>query len=163
MVGRGDPVGLFQPRWFYDSMILRLCSVEKRQQHDPEIHHFLQRRKMTNLYGFLPTKWHRRKALWARRSPKKCEDWKDLGWMSRGSSLLWEWWGAGTGCPERLWMPHSWRCSRPGWMGPWAAWSSIKCGGWRPCLWQGGWSFVILEVPSNLGHSVILISPCRKI
>ena len=20
---------------------------------------------------------------------------------------------------------------------PWAAWSSIKCGGWQPCLWQG--------------------------
>jgi len=31
--------------------------------------------------------------------------------------------GAGTGCPEKLWMPHPWRCSRPGWMGPWAAWS----------------------------------------
>ena len=59
-------------------------------------------------------------------------------------------------CPERLWMPHPWRCSRPGWMGPWAAWSSIKCGGWWPCLWQGGWSFMILEVPSSPGHSVIL-------
>jgi len=33
-------------------------------------------------------------------------------------------------CPERLWMPHPWRCSRPGWMGPWAAWSGIKCEGW---------------------------------
>ena len=21
-------------------------------------------------------------------------------------------------CPERLWMPHPWRCSRPDWMGP---------------------------------------------
>ena len=21
-------------------------------------------------------------------------------------------------CPEKLWMPHLWRCSRPGWMGP---------------------------------------------
>ena len=47
-------------------------------------------------------------------------------------------------------------CSRPGWMGPWAAWSSIKCGGWWPCLWQGVWRFMILEVPSNPGHSVIL-------
>ena len=37
-----------------------------------------------------------------------------------------------------------------------AAWSYIKCGGWWPCLWQGGWRFMILEVPSNLGHSVIL-------
>ena len=29
-------------------------------------------------------------------------------------------------CPERLWMPHPWRRSRPGWMGTWAAWSGIK-------------------------------------
>ena len=81
---------------------------------------------------------------------------EDLGWLSRGSSLLWEWWGAGTGCPERLWMPHPWRCSRPAWMGAWAAWSSIKWGGWWPCLWWGSWRFMILEVPSNPGHSVIL-------
>ena len=58
--------------------------------------------------------------------------------------------------PERLWMPHPWRCSRPGWMGPWAAWAGMKCGGWWPCLWQGGWSFMILGVSSNLGHSMIL-------
>jgi len=25
-----------------------------------------------------------------------------------------EWWGTGTGCPEKLWMPHPWRQSRPG-------------------------------------------------
>ena len=50
-------------------------------------------------------------------------------------------------CPERLWMPHPWRCSGPGWMGPWAAWSSIRYGGWWPCMRQGGWSFMILEVP----------------
>ena len=55
-------------------------------------------------------------------------------------------------CQERLWMPHPWRCSRPDWMGPWAAWSSIKCGGWWLCTWQGGWRFMILEVPSNPGH-----------
>ena len=80
----------------------------------------------------------------------------DSGWISGGSSLLWEWQGAGTGCPERLWMPHLWRCSKPGWMGPWAAWSSITCGGWWPCLWQGGWRFMIHEVSSNPSHSVIL-------
>jgi len=33
----------------------------------------------------------------------------------------------GTGCPERLWMPHPCRHSRPGWMWLWAAWSS----GWK--------------------------------
>ena len=39
-------------------------------------------------------------------------------------------------CPERLWMPHPWRCSRPSWMGPWATLSSTKSGGFWPCLWQ---------------------------
>jgi len=34
-----------------------------------------------------------------------------------------------TGCPRRLWMPHPWRHSRPGWMWLWAAWSA----GWWPC------------------------------
>ena len=33
--------------------------------------------------------------------------------------------------PERLWMPHHpWRCSRPGWMGPWAACSSTSPVSW---------------------------------
>ena len=81
---------------------------------------------------------------------------EDLGWISGASSFLWEWWGAGTaahrgcGCPI-----HPWRCSRPGWMGPWAAWAGIKCGGWWPCMQQGGWSFMILGVPSNTSHSMI--------
>ena len=81
---------------------------------------------------------------------------EDLGWISEGSSLLWGWWSAGTGCPEKLWMPHPWRCSRPGWMGPWAAWSSIKCEGWWPWLQQRDRRLMILEVPSNPSHSVIL-------
>ena len=58
--------------------------------------------------------------------------------------------------PERLWIPHPWRCSRPGWMGPWAAWSSTRSEGWWLCLQQGDWNLMILEVPSNPGHSVIL-------
>ena len=58
-------------------------------------------------------------------------------------------------------MPRPWRCSRPGWMGLWAAWSSITYGGWWPCLWQGGWSLVILEVPSNPSHSMILRQKIR--
>jgi len=40
---------------------------------------------------------------------------------------------------EKLWMPHPWKCSRPGWMGLWATWSAERC----PCSWQGfgtGWS-----------------------
>lgn len=48
--------------------------------------------------------------------------------LSRFSfSLPREWWGAGTGRPERPRMPHPWRCPRPGRMGFWTAWSSIKC------------------------------------
>jgi len=31
----------------------------------------------------------------------------------RGSVSLRGWWGTGTGCLERLWMPHPWKCSRP--------------------------------------------------
>ena len=31
-----------------------------------------------------------------------------------------------------------------------------QCEGWWPCLWRGRWRFMILEDPSNLGHSVIL-------
>ena len=41
----------------------------------------------------------------------------------------------GTG-PENLWMAHPWKCSRPGWMGLWATWSSGGC----PCPWQGVWN-----------------------
>ena len=70
------------------------------------------------------------------------------------SSLLWEWWGAGTGCPET--MLHPWRCSRPGWMGSCAVWSSVKCGDWQPCLWYGSCNLIISEVSSNTSHSIIL-------
>jgi len=38
-------------------------------------------------------------------------------------------------CPEKLWVPHPWRCSRLGWMVPRATWSSR----WQPCprQWVG--------------------------
>ena len=74
----------------------------------------------------------------------------DLG----GSSLQGEWWGAGTGCPERLWMPCPWRCSRPSWMGPWATWSS-KWASWWPCL-AGGLEIHDPWGPFQPSHSVIL-------
>mgnify|MGYP001858495769 CR=1 FL=1 len=35
-------------------------------------------------------------------------------------------------------------------------WVHIKYGGWRPCLWQGGWSLVVLEDPSNPSHALVL-------
>jgi len=47
------------------------------------------------------------------------------------------WWGPGPGCLEKLWVLHPWRCSRPGWMGSWATWSS----GWCLCLWKGSWNW----------------------
>jgi len=52
-------------------------------------------------------------------------------------------------CSE-LWVLHPWRCSRPGWMGPSAAWAG---GGTQPMA--GGWSSVIFKVPSNPSHSMI--------
>ena len=59
-------------------------------------------------------------------------------------------------CPRRLWMPHPWRHSRPGWMWLWAAWSS----GWRPCTQQGVgtgwamWSFSINKKCRSKGVSL---------
>ena len=38
----------------------------------------------------------------------------------------------------------------------WAAWAGFKRGGWWPCLCWGGWSFMILGVPSNPHHSMAL-------
>jgi len=76
--------------------------------------------------------------------------------MSGGSFLLRERWGAGTGCPERLWMPHLWRCSKQSWMEPWGTWPSTWFSGGQSCLWQVGWNVMILELSSNPGHSVIL-------
>ena len=37
--------------------------------------------------------------------------------------------------PEKLWMPHPWRHSRPGWTGLSAAWSC----GWHPCPQMAFW------------------------
>jgi len=49
-------------------------------------------------------------------------------------------------CPEKLWVPHPWRHSRPAWMGPWAAGS----GGWQPCTQQGSLlELLLLEYPSH--------------
>lgn len=41
--------------------------------------------------------------------------------------------GTGTGCPEKVWMSHPQRCSRPSWIGPCGTW----CGGRCPCSLQG--------------------------
>jgi len=36
----------------------------------------------------------------------------------------------------RMLVPHSWKHSRPGWMGLWGTCSSWRC----PCSLQGGWT-----------------------
>jgi len=36
--------------------------------------------------------------------------------------------------------------------------SNSRSGGWWPCLWQGDWNFMILGIPSNPSHSMILWS-----
>lgn len=63
-------------------------------------------------------------------------------------------WGAAQ-LPIEAVMPRPYRRSRPGLMGLWAAWFSfnVEVGG-PACV--RGWRFVILGVPSKLGHSVIL-------
>ena len=58
---------------------------------------------------------------------------KIFGWILGGSFSPRGWWCTGTDCPERLWMPHSWRHSRQGWLCLWTAW-------WQRCPWQGGWN-----------------------
>jgi len=60
---------------------------------------------------------------------------EDLDWISgevldRESGEVLDQLPRGCGCPI-----HPWRCGRPGWMGPWAAWAGIECGGWWPCVW----------------------------
>ena len=53
--------------------------------------------------------------------------------------------------PGEAVVPHPWRHSRPGWMGPWAA----ELVGGSPAHGTGrGW--VGFGVPSNPNHSVIL-------
>lgn len=46
-------------------------------------------------------------------------------------------------CPESLWKPHPWKCSRPGCMRLWATWSSGRWVGTR-------WSLTSLQTQNNL-------------
>ena len=68
------------------------------------------------------------------------------------NSSQWGWWGTGADCPEKPWMSHSWNCSRPGWMGLWATWSS----GSGPYPRQRTWKQIVFQVSSNPSNSVIL-------
>ena len=75
---------------------------------------------------------------------------------------MWGLWGAGTGCPEKLWLLSPWPCWRPGWMSLWATWSSGRC----PCPWQGGWKDMIFMVgpfqPKSFYYPMILWSRCQR-
>lgn len=53
-------------------------------------------------------------------------------------------------CLEKLWMPHLWRCSRPGWL------QRGSSGGWQPCPCQRTWDCMIFKVPSSLCCSMTL-------
>ena len=57
--------------------------------------------------------------------------------------------------PEKLWMHHPWRWSKPRMMSQ-AAWSS----GGQPCPWQG--VETIFKIPSNLSYSMILWAVLQK-
>lgn len=62
-----------------------------------------------------------------------------------------------TVCSKNLWMPCPWRCSKPDWMGPWAAWYSIRYGGWRPYLQEGigaWWSLMSLPTHAVLWNAL---------
>lgn len=70
----------------------------------------------------------------------------------REKILLWGWWSTGKRCSENLWMSHSWRCSKPGWMGPWANRSNEQ----YPCHQWRGWNEMIFKIPSNPSLSTVL-------
>lgn len=71
----------------------------------------------------------------------------DSGWTLENTSLK-EWSGSGMGCPGRGWSHRPWRCWRKVYMLYWVTWEILLIGG------RLGW--MILEVFSNLGNSMIL-------
>ena len=74
----------------------------------------------------------------------------------RGSFSLRGWWGTSTGCPEKLCVPHPWRCWRPDWMSPGQPdlqLITLPTGG-------EGWNQMIFEGPSN---PMILWMMCWKV
>lgn len=72
--------------------------------------------------------------------------------------LLWGWGGTGTGCLEKLWMPHCWKCSRSGWMELWATWCNRY-----PFPWHQGWTGWSWKVLFNPNHSIFLWFLCLRL
>lgn len=71
---------------------------------------------------------------------------------TRKSFLQWGLWNTGTGCPEKWWMPHPQKGSRPRWMGLWATWLVEDA----PEHCRGVQIRGPLKVPSNPKHPVAL-------
>lgn len=61
-------------------------------------------------------------------------------------------WDAGTGFPERWWVPHPWKHWWSGWTGLSATWSSWRC----PCASPWELDYVTFKGPSNPNYSEIL-------
>jgi len=91
--------------------------------------------------------WYQTSRMWETRSPAMVgvcvrntkagiTDLAHLIWKRKSYAVSWIMANTGTGCPEKLWMPPPWKCSSPGWMELWAAWSSGRC----PRSWQRGWN-----------------------
>lgn len=77
-------------------------------------------------------------------------NWKWIGFDIRKKffTVRVAFWDIGTGFPEKLWISHLWRCSRPGWMGLWTPWSGESC----PALGRTRWP---LKVPSKPKYSMV--------
>lgn len=54
-------------------------------------------------------------------------------------------WGNRTGCPKKLWVLQPSKCSKSGWVGPWATQASRR-----------HWNYTIFKILSNTIHSIIL-------
>jgi len=91
------------------------------------------------------TNWNRSNIPWATK--KKVRFWLDI----RKKSFTIGWWGIGTGCPERWWVPIPGDTQGQA-GGALSTWWSCRC----PCSVQGCWTRWPLGVPSNSNGSVIL-------
>lgn len=78
-------------------------------------------------------------------SAQQQPDWAFITWatsqhcfqLKEGRFILeWGWWGIGKNCPERWYIPQTWRHLRSDWMGLWSIWYS----GRYPWLLQGRWT-----------------------
>lgn len=80
-------------------------------------------------------------------------NWKRLclNWIQGRNFLLWGGWDTETGCPEKLWMCHYWKCSKSCW------WSFGQADLVKDVAAHGrGLDYVILKGPSDPSNSMVL-------